>query len=113
MTITMICTSRTHPGPIITAATNTTSCSAVSINFTQRPNTETETPKHKTLNSTLVCRNEVLNSTWKLDANHAPHIHKAKIRQDKRIILYGGSKLENQHTRKTLGMLSWVYKPSD
>ena len=28
-------------------------------------------------------------------------------------ILSQGSKLENQHTRKTLGTLSWVYKPSD
>ena len=67
-----------------------------------------ETPEHKTLNNTLVLRNEVLNSTWKLDANHTPHIHKAEIHQDKRIILYEGSKLGNQHTRKTLGTLSWV-----
>ena len=72
-----------------------------------------ETPEHKTLNNTLVLRNKVLNSTWKLSANHAPYIHKAEICQDKRIILYEGSKLENQHTRKTLGTLSWVYKPSD
>ena len=113
MTSTMIHTSRTHPGPIITVATSTTSCSIVSINFTQRPNTETETPEHNTLNNTLVLRNEVLNSTWKLSANHAPYIHNAEIRQDKRIILYEGSKLENQHTRKTLGTLSWVYKPSN
>ena len=88
MTITTIRTSRTHPGPIITVATNTTSCNAVSVNFTQRPYRETETPEHKTLNNTLVFRNKVLNSTWKLDANHAPpQIHKAKIRQDRRIIL--------------------------
>ena len=42
-----------------------------------------------------------------------PHIHKAEIHQDSRTILFQGSKLENQHTRKTLGTLSWVYKPSD
>ena len=41
------------------------------------------------------------------------HLHKAETHQDKRIILYEGSKLENQHTRKILGTLSWVYKPSD
>ena len=28
-------------------------------------------------------------------------------------MLFKGSKLENQHTRKTLGTLSWVYKTSD
>ena len=42
-----------------------------------------------------------------------PHIHNTKIVQDKRIILSKGLKLENQHTRMTLGTLSWVYKPSD
>ena len=42
-----------------------------------------------------------------------PHIHNTKVAQDKRIILSKGSKLENQHTRMTLGTLSWVYKPSD
>ena len=42
-----------------------------------------------------------------------PHIHNTKIAQDNRIILSKGSKLENQHTRMTLGTLSWVYKPSD
>ena len=41
------------------------------------------------------------------------HLHKAKTHQDRRIILYEGSRLENQHTRKTLGTLSWVYKPSN
>ena len=41
------------------------------------------------------------------------HIHKAEIHQDSRTILFQGLKLENQHTRKTLGTLSWVYKPSD
>ena len=46
-------TSCPHPGPTITAAINTTSCSTVSVSFTQRPNTETETPKHKTLNNAL------------------------------------------------------------
>ena len=71
----------------------------VSINFTQKQNTKTETPKHETLNNTLVCRNEVLSSklpisTWKLDANHTHHLHKVKTCQDKRIILYEGSKLE-------------------
>ena len=42
-----------------------------------------------------------------------PHIHYTEIAQDNRIILSKGSKLENQHTRMTLGTLSWVYKPSD
>ena len=42
-----------------------------------------------------------------------PHIHNMEIAQDKGIILSKGSKMENQHTRMTLGTLSWVYKPSD
>ena len=42
-----------------------------------------------------------------------PHIHHTETAQDNRIILFKGSKLENQHTRKTLGTLSWVYKTSD
>ena len=42
-----------------------------------------------------------------------PHIHNTEITQDSTIILSEGSKLENQHTRMTLGTLSWVYKPSD
>ena len=67
-------TSHTHPGPIITTTTNMTSRNMVSVNFTQRSNTETKTPEHKTLNNTLVCRKEVLSSTWKLDANHAPSL---------------------------------------
>ena len=65
-------TSRTHLGPTVTAATSTTSCSTVSVYFTQSPNSETETPKHKTLNNALVPTNEVLSITWKLSVNHAP-----------------------------------------
>ena len=42
-----------------------------------------------------------------------PHRHNTEIVQDKRIILPKGSKLENQHTRITLGTLSRVYKPSN
>ena len=42
-----------------------------------------------------------------------PHIHNTEIHQDSKIILFQGSKPEDQHTRKTLGTLSWVYKPSD
>ena len=42
-----------------------------------------------------------------------PHIHKAEIHQDSKTILSQGSKREKQHTRKTLGTLSWVYKPSN
>ena len=72
MTSTTDCTSRTHPGSTVTAATSTTSCNTVSIYFMQRPNTETETPKHKTLNNALVPENEVLSTTWKLSINHAP-----------------------------------------
>ena len=56
----------------ITAGTSTTSCSTVSINFMQRPNTETKTPKHKTLNNALVTMNEVVSITWKLSVNLAP-----------------------------------------
>ena len=41
------------------------------------------------------------------------HIHNAEICQDSRIILIQGSKPEDKHTRRTLGTLSWVYKPSD
>ena len=42
-----------------------------------------------------------------------PHSHNTEIAQDNRIILSKESKLEKQHTRMTLGTLSWVYKPSD
>ena len=84
----MVHTSRTQPGPKVTAATSTTSCNTVSVNFTQRPNMEMETTEQKALNNTPVLRNEVLSSTWKLSANHAPYIHKAEIHQDKRIILF-------------------------
>ena len=65
-------TSHTHPGPAVTMATNTTSCSTVSVYFMQRPNMETKTPEHKTLNNALVPTNEVLSITWKLSVNHAP-----------------------------------------
>ena len=72
MTSMMDHTSHTHTGPTITTATSTTSCKTVSINFTQRLNTEMETPKHKTLNNTLVPTNKVLSTTWKLSKDHAP-----------------------------------------
>ena len=65
-------TSLMHPGPTIIMATSTTSCSTVSVHFTQRPNTEMKTPEHKTLNNALVKRNEVLSVTWKSSINHAP-----------------------------------------
>ena len=42
-----------------------------------------------------------------------PHIHKAELHQDSKTILFQGLNSEKQHTRKTLGTLSWVYKPSD
>ena len=42
-----------------------------------------------------------------------PLIHHTETDQDNRIILSKGSKLENQHTRMTLGTLRWVYKLSD
>ena len=42
-------TSRTHPGPTITVATSMTSCSTVSVNFTQtehgNENTRTQNTK--------------------------------------------------------------------
>ena len=72
MTSTTNHTSRSHQGPTVTATTSMTSCSIVSASSTQRPNTETETPKHKTLNNALVTTNEVLSITWKLSVNHAP-----------------------------------------
>ena len=65
-------TSRSHPGPTVTATTSMTSCSIVSANFTQRPNMETETLEHKTLNNALVITNEVFSITWKFSVNHAP-----------------------------------------
>ena len=65
-------TSRSHPGPTVTTTTSTTSCNIVSTSFTQIPNTEAETPEHKTLNNALVTTNEVSNITWKLSASHAP-----------------------------------------
>ena len=64
-------TSHSHPGPTVTTTTSTTSCNIVSTSFMQRPNTEVETPEHKTLNNARVTTNEVLNITWKLSANHA------------------------------------------
>ena len=42
-----------------------------------------------------------------------PHIHNAAIHWDSRTNLFQGSKQEDQHTRKTLGTLSRVYKPGD
>ena len=59
MTSMMNRTSHSHPGPTVTVTTSTTSCSIVSASFTQRPNMETETPEHKTLNNALVTTNEV------------------------------------------------------
>ena len=67
-------TNRTIPAPPTTSTTNTTSYSTVSVNSTQRPNRETEIPKHKTLNNALVPTNKAPNTTWKLSGNHAlPH----------------------------------------
>ena len=63
-------TSRTIPAPPTTVTTNTTSYSTVSINSTQKPNRETEIPKHKTLNNVLVPTNKASSTTWKLSENH-------------------------------------------
>ena len=106
-------TSHSYPAPQVTVTTSMTSCSIVSANFMQRPNTETETPEHKTLNNTPVITNEVLSITWKFSVNHTPHMHNTEIVQDNRIILPKGSKLENQHTRITLEKQSRVYKPTN
>ena len=38
----------------------------------QKPNKDTETPKHKTLNNSLVLMKEVSSTTWKSRQNHAP-----------------------------------------
>ena len=93
--------------------TNTTSCTKVSVEFTKKTEHITETTKHKTVNNILVNNNKVLTMLWKLSQDHAPFIHKTGEPQDKRIILYEGSKLEHEHTRKTLATLSWVYKHGD
>ena len=65
-------TSRPHSGPTVITTTSTTSGNIVSASFTQRPNMEVETPKHKTLNNALVTINKVLSTTWKLSVSHAP-----------------------------------------
>ena len=82
------CTSCSHPGPTVTATTSMTSHNIVSTSFMQRLNTETETPKHKTLNNALFATNEVLSITWKLSVNHAPsHTqHENSIRQQDHFI---------------------------
>ena len=49
-----------------------TSRNIVSASSTQKPNTETETPKHESLNNALVATNKVLSITWKLSVNHTP-----------------------------------------
>ena len=72
MTSTTNRTSHSYPGPTVTATTSMTSRSIVSANFTQKPNTEMETPEHKILNNALVTTNEVLSITWKFSVNHAP-----------------------------------------
>ena len=56
----------------VTTTTSMTSCNIVSASFTQIPNTEAETPEHKTLNNALVTTNEVSNITWKSSASHTP-----------------------------------------
>ena len=65
-------TSRLHPGPAVTVTTSTTSRSTSFCTFMQKPNVETETPEHKTLNNTLVTTNKVLNTTCKYSVNHTP-----------------------------------------
>ena len=65
-------TSHSHPGPTVTTTTSMTSCNILSASFTQIPNTEVETPEHKTLNNALVTINEVLSTTWKLSVRNAP-----------------------------------------
>ena len=114
MTSMMNRTSRSHPGPTVTATTSTTSHSTVSAFFMQRPNVETETPEHKTLNNTLVTTNEVINRTCKYRVSHAPShtSHRKQLRITGSFYLRDRN-WKNQHTRKTLGTLSWVYKTSD
>ena len=106
-------TSHSHPEPAVTATTSMTSRSTSSARFTQRPNVETETPKHKTLNNAPVPTNEVLNTTCKYSVNHAPSHTSHRSSSGKQDHLSKGLKRENQHTRMTLGTLSWVYKASD
>ena len=64
-------TSRSHLGPTVITTTSTTSYNIVSTSFTQRLNTEAETPEHKTLNNALVTTKKGLNISWKLSASHA------------------------------------------
>ena len=42
-----------------------------------------------------------------------PHINSSETHQDNRIILFLGSKPEDQHTRRIQETLSSVYKPGD
>ena len=72
MTNMMNHTSHSHPGPTVTTTTSTTSCNILSASFMQIPNTEVETPEHKTLNNALVTINKALSTTWKLSVSHAP-----------------------------------------
>ena len=107
------CTNCTHPGPTITTATSMTSCKTVSINSTQRPNKETETPEHKTLNNTLVSTNEVSSTTWKSSKTTPPtYIWQKYIRIAKTSLLQG-SKTKEQHTRKMPWTPDWVHIQSN
>ena len=83
-------------------ATSMTSCKTVSVNSTQRPNKETETPEHKTLNNAQVSMNEVLSTTWKSSKTMPPptYIRQKYVRIAK-TSLFQGSKSKEQHTRKT------------
>ena len=91
-----------------------TSCSTVSINFMQGPNTEIKTPEHKTLNNALVTTNKVISITWKLSINHASltYITQKYVRIARPFYLRDRNWKINTPERHC-GTSSWVYKPSD
>ena len=105
-------TSRSHPGPTVTVTTSMTSCSIISTNFTQRPNMEMETPKHKTLNNALVTTNEVLSITWKFSVNPLTYTAQKQLKITGSFYLRDRN-WKNQHTRMTLRTPRWVYKPGN
>ena len=72
-----------------------------------------ETAEHKTVYRIATNNNKVLTCIWKSSRNHAPLMHLTAAHKNIRFILYQGPKSELQHTRKTLGTLSWVFKEDD
>ena len=59
-------TNRTRQGVAVTATTNTTSRTNSFRRIYAKTEHKTETAEHKTVNNTLVNKNEVLTTVWKL-----------------------------------------------